>query len=92
MASRLELECLIDCAADAYTEWLEECVALEHAYRRWAGARGRDATVAFAAYRAGLDREERASILYAELVRRVEEALSRGRPRKPVFAAPNPQV
>jgi hypothetical protein len=88
MPSRLELECLIDCAADAYTEWREECVALEDAYRRWASALEPDAELAFAAYRAGLDREERASALYRELVCRVDEALSSGLTPEPAFAAP----
>jgi hypothetical protein len=63
---------------DAYIEWREECVAVEAAYRRWVSADPADAELAWVAYRAGLDREERASILYGELVRSVNEALPAG--------------
>ena len=53
---------------DAYIDWREECVALEYAYLRWAHADAPSAEVAYAAYRACLDQEERASALYAELL------------------------
>jgi hypothetical protein len=86
MAFRVKLERLIDCATDAYIDWREECVAVEDAYRRWAGADELDAEFAFAAYRAGLDREERASTHYGELLRRVDKALSSGMGPKPAFA------
>jgi hypothetical protein len=66
---------LVDCLIDAYIDWREECVILEDAYRRWVSAAASDAELAFAAYRAGLDREERASILYGELVSRVKKVL-----------------
>jgi hypothetical protein len=73
---------LVDSLIDAYVDWREECAALEDAYRRWVTASGPDAGLAFAAYRAGLDREEHACLRYGELVRRAERALpNRLRPR-----------
>jgi hypothetical protein len=66
---------LVYCMMDAYIAWREECLALEDAYRRWASGDGLDAELAWATYMAGLDREERASILYGDLVRRVNETV-----------------
>jgi hypothetical protein len=88
----LKLKPLVDRLIDAYIEWREECIALEEAYRRWASADELDAELAFAAYRAGLDREERASTFYGELVRRVNKALSSGRTPKPAFAGSTPRA
>ena len=51
----------------AYIDWREECAAVEAAYRRWVGAAESDAQLAYAAYVAGLDREERAAVVYREL-------------------------
>jgi hypothetical protein len=83
----LRLKRLTDRLTDAYIEWREECIALEDAYRRWVGADELDAELAYAAYRAGLDREECASIRYWELVRRVDKALPGGpKPGGPAFA------
>jgi hypothetical protein len=90
MSFRVKLERLIDCATDAFMDWREECLALEDAYRRWANADELDAGLAFAAYTAGLDREERASTHYEELVSRVDEALSTGLMPKPAFATSSP--
>jgi hypothetical protein len=59
---------VIDSVIDAYIDWREECAALEYAYLRWAGADALDAELAFAEYMTRLDREERASALYAELL------------------------
>jgi hypothetical protein len=90
MSLSLKLECLIDCAADAFMDWREESVALEDAYRRWVTADELDAELAFAAYGAGLDREERASTVYAELVSRVDKALSGGLTPELEFAVSTP--
>ena len=61
---------LIDEAFDAYLQWRDECAEVWHAYRRWGGARGRDARKRFWAYRAALEREERAALLYGQLLSR----------------------
>jgi hypothetical protein len=59
---------LLDAAVDSYVEWREESAALRAAYRRWSDASASDRTAAFAAYTAALDREARASDLYAAVL------------------------
>ncbi|MCW3013362.1 MAG: hypothetical protein JWO02_454 [Solirubrobacterales bacterium] len=46
---------------DAYVDWLEESARVRNAYERWSSAASADAWLAFAVYRAALDREEHAS-------------------------------
>ena len=60
-----------DALIDLYVRWREECVAVHAAYERWIGAPREDRPAAYAAYNAALDREERASDVYAELIRSV---------------------
>jgi hypothetical protein len=55
-------------AMDAYLDWRDECSAVSDAYRDWADAREPDAAMAWRAYEDALDREERASLVYADLV------------------------
>ena len=43
-----------------YVEWREECLFLVDAYQRWLNEADRDRRLAFAAYRAALDREQQA--------------------------------
>lgn len=62
---------LVDEAIDAYVDWREESAGVWHAYERWARAPKIDATGAFSAYRAALDREECASHAYADLLARI---------------------
>jgi hypothetical protein len=62
---------LVDDVIDAYVNWREECLFVWDAYGRWSGGPPADATLAFAAYSAALDREERASASYAGLVSRL---------------------
>src|SRR2546421_12583880 len=62
---------LVDEAIDAYVDWREACVAVSDAYQRWAQACSADAGLAFGRYRAALDREERASRVYASLVTQI---------------------
>ena len=62
---------LVDEAVDAYVDWREACVAVSDAYQRWAQASSEDAGLAFGGYRAALDREERASGVYASLVTQI---------------------
>jgi hypothetical protein len=56
---------LVDDAIDAYVDWREECLFVWDAYVRWSEARQADGALAFAAYAAALDREERACAWYA---------------------------
>ena len=68
---------LVDEAMDAYLDWREECAAVWAASERWVGASVGDAPMAAAAYRAALDREERASDVYADLMNLVAAASRR---------------
>jgi hypothetical protein len=63
---------LIDELIDSYVEWREECLFLEDAYDLWASGSAEDRTLAFAAYRAALDREQQASSVYAARCNRIE--------------------
>jgi hypothetical protein len=56
---------LVDDVIDAYVDWQEERMWVWDAYHRWTRAARDDAALAFAAYGAALDREERASARYA---------------------------
>lgn len=67
----LQRKRLVDEVMGAYVDWREECIAVWEAYGAWAGAGATDAALAFVAYTAALDREERASVVYADLIRRV---------------------
>jgi hypothetical protein len=53
--------------ADALAEWRDECAAVRAAYVRWSRAASDDSALACAAYLAALEREERASNVYADL-------------------------
>jgi uncharacterized protein YndB with AHSA1/START domain len=77
---------LIDDLIDAYVDWREECVALTRADQRWASGSDADRSLAFAAYRAALDRELRASFVYANRSGRVERQLA-SKPGRPPAAA-----
>ena len=59
---------LVDDAADAYVDWREEASHVWNAYEGWQCARLGDGHLAFAAYLAALEREERASQVYTSLV------------------------
>ncbi|MFZ0973648.1 MAG: hypothetical protein WAN22_15565 [Solirubrobacteraceae bacterium] len=61
-------EQLLDEAVDAYVHWREESTEVWDAYERWRRASGADAPLACSAYCAAVDREERASHVYAELM------------------------
>ena len=66
---------LVDEAVDAYVDWREERATVWDAYARWTSAPVPDSLLAFSAYRAALDREERAAHVYAELMTRVSVAV-----------------
>jgi len=66
---------LLDEMVDAYVDWREERATVWDAYGRWTSARAPDSPLAFSAYCAALDREERAAHVYAELMTRVSAAV-----------------
>jgi hypothetical protein len=70
---------MIDEAMDAYVDWREECIRVWDAYQRWRSAARADAALAFPAYVAALDREERASEVYARLMRQLDVLVSKPR-------------
>jgi hypothetical protein len=49
---------------ESYITWREACQDVRSAYRRWLGSGPRDRGLAFAAYLAALEREERASTVH----------------------------
>ena len=61
----------LDELTDAQHEWRDSCFAVQDAYDRWLHAPGCEAAAAFQEYRRFLDLEERASLEYAALVRRI---------------------
>jgi hypothetical protein len=65
---------VIDEAMDGYVAWREESAVVEKAYRNWASAEREDRGLAFAAYAAALDREERAASDYERLIARATAA------------------
>lgn len=67
---------LMDDAVDAYVAWREECTSLRNAYEWWTVASTPDARSAFAAYRAAVDREERAADVYADRMTRLGALLT----------------
>jgi len=56
-----------DAVFDAYLDWREALEVAEDAYRACGGLRGAEAQLAFEAYVAALDREERAAEVYSRL-------------------------
>jgi hypothetical protein len=76
---------VLDEMIDCYVDWREESERVESAYRRWATAPSPHASRAFATYAAALDREELASISYAQVIRRILRLVARDRRRR--FAA-----
>jgi hypothetical protein len=78
---------LVHAAMDAYLDWRDECTAVSDAYRDWAGAREPHAAMAWRAYEDALDREERASLVYADLVGHVGGLTTPDRKPSPDLAA-----
>lgn len=60
---------------ELYVEWREECSAVQCSYEQWHEASREDRPAAFVAYKAALDREERASDAYAAFIRQLSPAL-----------------
>ena len=74
----------VDEAIDAWVDWQEERAHVWDAYARWESAENGDASLAFSAYRAALDREERASRVYAALVAQITVAAREQEPGAPI--------
>jgi hypothetical protein len=73
---------LIDNVMDAYVDWRQESAQVDYAYRRWSVAESTDPDGLFDVYTAALDREELASISYAQIIRRTTVVLARDRRRR----------
>jgi len=54
----------VDALIDSYVEWREECDAVEAAYERWVESERPGRDLSYAAYRASVDREEKAATVY----------------------------
>ena len=65
---------LVDEYLETYVSWREAAYAVQSAYEHWHAVREPDDVLAFAAYRAALDREERAATLLREAADRVAAA------------------
>jgi hypothetical protein len=78
---------LVDDAIRAYVDWREECRAVWDAYRGWGAAKATDGALAFAVYTAALDREQQASDVYADMIRRVGDSVTADREHGTALAA-----
>lgn len=63
---------LVDALVDGYVSWREESDAVGESYRTWTRAVGDERRLAYAAYVAALDREERAACTYRRLVEQTQ--------------------
>jgi hypothetical protein len=61
----------IDELLERYVSWREECHTVWLAYQRWIDSDRGELGLAYAGYRAALDREEQAARSYADHVERV---------------------
>ena len=61
----------IDELLEGYVSWRETCGMVWRAYERWIGSDRRERALAYAAYLAALDGEERAARTYAHHTARV---------------------
>jgi hypothetical protein len=77
---------LTDEVVDAYVEWQEECLFLEDAYGLWTSTSAANHDLAYAAYCAALDREQQASLVYANRCQRLARVLTPApQPRRKVL-------
>ena len=61
----------IDQLLEGYVSWREACAAVWRAYERWIGSDRGERALAYAAYLAALDGEERTARTYAQHTDRV---------------------
>ena len=64
---------LVDRLMDEYVSWREECSNVAVSYARWNQGNRDERSLAFGAYVAALDREERAAAVYCQLIDRLAE-------------------
>ncbi|HUE26846.1 MAG TPA: hypothetical protein VMP89_08740 [Solirubrobacteraceae bacterium] len=77
---------------NAYVSWREQCLGVRIAYSHWVSAHDREAGIWYTAYADALDREQRASELYASLIRRAGIRFTGDvEPVEALFAAAGPQ-
>jgi hypothetical protein len=69
----------IDDLMDCYVAWREACYAVDLAYQRWAEATPEQSGSFYSGYVAALDREEQASLVYADHISRFTPDRPRGR-------------
>jgi hypothetical protein len=62
---------LVDEFMESYVRWREACAHVTSAYERWRSSEADEHALAFAAYRAALDREDHAADVHAEWAHRV---------------------
>lgn len=67
---------LTDHLIGSYSDWRMQCLNVRAAYEHFTVAPAAERALAFAAYRAALDREDSAADAYAEQVRQVGRAAS----------------
>jgi hypothetical protein len=72
---RSEQNQAVDEVVDAYVDWRQECITVWEAYQRWRSAARDDGALAFRAYLAALDREERAAEVYGRVLGALEARL-----------------
>jgi hypothetical protein len=89
---RSQRQQMVDETMDAYVAWREECARVWDAYRRSLSTVRADAAGAFPAYFAALDREERASEVYADLLTRLNHQAGRPPSQTNEHDAPTPQA
>jgi hypothetical protein len=68
-------ERLLDEALERYLDWRAESDAVEVAYRLWSVAPAAEGAIPFTAYRAALDREERAATVYRSVIERAANVM-----------------
>jgi hypothetical protein len=79
-------EQLVDEAFRRYLDWRTESDAVGAAYRVWSRAPRSEGALAFAAYGAAVDREERAATVYHAIIDRIEQLFGGG--ERPAGAGP----
>jgi hypothetical protein len=71
---------LVDAFIGTYVDWTEEAGGVRDAYRGWADARAALRPLAFATYRAAVEREEAAACAHQLVVELVARCPRRGDP------------
>ena len=62
---------IADAFIDSWVSWRESCTEVHDAYRSWADSARPQRALAFACYRAALDREQHAARIYSDLAERI---------------------